>query len=79
MELNYKEKNIYKEGTDREQITSFCEGYKSFLDRCKTERLCAFEAQKKLEAEGFVRYNGEKRSQWLLLQAGMVSKTVSIS
>lgn len=60
MELKYKAKNVYKEGTDREQINSFCEGYKSFLNSCKTERLCAEQAQKKLETAGFTRYNGEK-------------------
>ena len=60
MELKYKAKNVYKEGTDREQINSFCEGYKSFLNSCRTERLCAEQAQKKLEAAGFTRYNGEK-------------------
>ena len=46
MELKYKAKNVYKEGTDREQINSFCEGYKSFLNSCRTERLCAEQAQK---------------------------------
>ena len=56
MELKYKAKNVYKEGTDREQINSFCEGYKSFLNSCKTERLCAEQAQKKLEAAGFHNY-----------------------
>lgn len=46
MELKYKAKNVYKEGTDKEQINSFCEGYKSFLNSCRTERLCAEQAQK---------------------------------
>ncbi len=60
MELEYEAKNVYKETADREKINTFCEGYKSFLDNCKTERLCAKEAQKKLEEAGFARYDGEK-------------------
>lgn len=32
---------------------NFCEGYKDFLSRCKTERLCTAEAVKRAEAAGF--------------------------
>ncbi len=40
-----------KEGTDK--IFEFCEGYKDFLSKCKTERECVTEIIKMAEAEGY--------------------------
>lgn len=60
MELKYNGKNVYREGVSAEEINLFCEGYKAFLDKGKTERQCAALAEKEFEALGFKRYTGEK-------------------
>lgn len=53
MELNYRSKNVYREGVSQEEINSFCEGYKTFLDNGKTERQCAAIGEQMLKEKGF--------------------------
>ncbi len=48
--------NAFNEKYDISDSDSFAEGYKSFLDCGKTERLCVKEAIKLAEAAGFVPY-----------------------
>lgn len=55
-ELFYTKKNGYADITDgeRKNIFDFCEGYKQFLNTCKTERECASFAVEQAEKNGFV-------------------------
>jgi len=55
MNLKYKSKNGWEvvSNEEKEQISTFCEGYKAFLDNGKTERECTFEAIKIAEKNGF--------------------------
>ena len=56
--LLYKQKNVWDtlSDADRAAIGPFCEAYKTFLDRGKTERLCVRYAIELAEAEGFRLY-----------------------
>ena len=67
--LFLKRKNTYAEMTDEEicKADEFCEGYKAFLDACKTEREACAEAVRIAESNGFkpfvkgTRYNAGDR------------------
>ena len=54
--LLYQPKNGYDRLTQAEEqeLNAYCEAYKSFLDRSKTERECVFTAIAEAEARGFV-------------------------
>lgn len=60
MELNFKNKNVYKEKVDKAEINEFSEGYKKFMNKCRTERQCADEAKIWLSECGFEEYEGKK-------------------
>ena len=55
MSLKYKAKNGWEVvgSEDKEQISTFCDGYKTFLDNGKTEREFTSEAIKVAEQNGF--------------------------
>ena len=57
--LLYQPKNGYDRLTQAEEqeLNAYCEAYKSFLDRSKTERECVFTAIREAEARGFVAYH----------------------
>ena len=59
MSLQYKAKNVYREGTDINEINALCEEYKGFLDKGKTERQCASYGVEWLAANGFEEYMNE--------------------
>jgi len=48
-------KNVWKDASKAklEKIMNFCEGYKEFISKCKTERLCVEEAERKALEAGF--------------------------
>ncbi len=51
----HKFKNVWEQkNVDNDEIFKFSEGYKDFISRCKTERLCAREIVKKATECGFV-------------------------
>ncbi len=50
-------KTAFSEKYDISNADDFCEGYKSFLDIGKTERLCVKEAIRLAEAAGFISYD----------------------
>ena len=56
--LLYQPKNGYDRLTKDEEaeLNAYCEAYKTFLDRSKTERECVFTAIREAEARGFVEY-----------------------
>lgn len=65
------EKTVWESYTeeDKKKVYDFCEEYRTFLSKCKTERECVKEILKEAEAKGYrslkeVRRSGEK------LQAG---------
>ncbi|MDO4295744.1 MAG: aminopeptidase [bacterium] len=54
-ELFYKAENIAKKAPEQvEEAAAFCEGYKNFLNKAKTEREFVSEAIAMLEANGYV-------------------------
>ena len=59
--LLYKQKNVWDilSDEDKAAIGPFCEAYKTFLDRGKTERLCISYAIELAEAQGFQAYHPE--------------------
>ena len=65
------EKTVWESYTeeDKKKVYDFCEEYRTFLSKCKTERECVKEILKEAEVKGYrslkeVRRSGEK------LQAG---------
>jgi len=58
-DLLYKQKNLWDTMSDveKEAVHTYCEGYKTFLDRGKTERTCIRYAIELAEAEGFQEYH----------------------
>lgn len=52
-EIGYKTQNAWDKIRNREEIFSFCEGYKSFLNNGKTERECVREVVKRAEKLGY--------------------------
>ena len=59
MELLYKQKNIWETFSepDKQAVMDYCEGYKTFLDYGKTERLCVDYVIEMAEKAGFVEYS----------------------
>jgi len=57
-DLLYKQKNLWDtmSDTEKQAVHAYCEGYKTFLDRGKTERTCIRYAIELAEAEGFQEY-----------------------
>jgi len=57
--LLYKQKNLWDtlSDTEKAEITAYCEDYKVFLDRGKTERACVRYAIELAERAGFQEYN----------------------
>ncbi len=51
--LSYKTKNAWENTADKDQVFSFCNDYKAFLDKGKTERECVKEAVERAEKLGF--------------------------
>ncbi len=65
MDLTYERKNVYKEAnkSDVDQMTSYAEGYKKFLDNGKTERETVAETIAIVKKAGYREYKlGEKIS-----------------
>ena len=63
--LSYKKKNIYEEATPEKikAIYDYAEGYKSFLDKAKTEREATDAAIEMAKAKGYTEYKfGDKLS-----------------
>lgn len=61
-QLTWEFPNIAKDAPEqREAAEAFCEGYKAFLDKGKTERECVKEAVKILEAAGYVLFEAGKK------------------
>lgn len=54
-ELTYQRKNVYEiiSEDEKREIFDFCDGYREFLDKGKTERECVIETVKMAEAAGF--------------------------
>ncbi len=59
-DLFYKPQNSYKKECE-DEIFSFCEGYKSFINTAKTEREAAAFAVSESENRGFVPYDRKRR------------------
>ena len=61
-ELGYKPQNAYRVLNEEEQtrVTKYCESYKAFLDRAKTEREAVNEAIRLATANGFVEFDRTK-------------------
>ncbi|HHV59965.1 MAG TPA: aminopeptidase [Clostridiaceae bacterium] len=57
--LSYNSINIWNKisGDERKKLDDFCNGYKLFLDRAKTEREYVAEARKEAEKYGFVSFD----------------------
>ena len=51
--LGYNSKNAWEKIADRDRIFSFCEAYKAFLDRAKTEREYVQESVRQAEKLGY--------------------------
>ena len=49
-------KNGYDKTVDQDAMEAYCAGYKDFLDRSKTERLCAAETVRMAEEKGYRPY-----------------------
>ena len=49
------EKTVWESYTeeDRKKVYDFCEEYRTFLSKCKTERECVKEILKEAEAKGY--------------------------
>lgn len=61
--LVYHKKNIYESSSEEElkKIFDFAEGYKSFLNNCKTERECCSQVIEEAKANGFSEFHfGDK-------------------
>jgi len=60
-ELLYKQKNVFDIMSEEEKqaVHTYCEAYKTFLDRGKTERTCVRYAIELAEAAGFVEYHAD--------------------
>ncbi len=54
--LAYEHKNAYLQmnSTEKDEMNSLCDDYRSFLDKGKTERECVTEAVKLAKANGFI-------------------------
>ena len=52
--LLYKKKNGYYELNEKDEMFSFCDDYKNFLNACKTERECVEYTVKLAEENGFL-------------------------
>lgn len=63
--LTYERKNFWNEASDREQedALKFSEGYKKFLDKCKTERESIEFYVKELEKQGYKEIENGKKSK----------------
>ena len=62
-ELSYHRKNVYEEASPEkiESIYKYAEGYRVYLDTCKTEREAVINSIKMLEGAGYTEYKlGEK-------------------
>ena len=53
--LSFKRKNVYEvmDENAKNEMNAFCEDYKAFLNKGKTERECVAEAVKLAEANGY--------------------------
>lgn len=61
--LVYHKKNIYESSSEEvlKKIFNFAEGYKSFLNNCKTERECCSQVIEEAKAKGFSEFHfGDK-------------------
>ena len=61
--LVYHKKNIYESSSEEElkKIFNFAEGYKGFINNCKTERECCSQAIEEAKAKGFSEFHfGDK-------------------
>ena len=68
-ELSYSRKNVYEEASAEkiESIYKYAEGYRAYLDSCKTEREAVTHSIKMLESAGYTEYKlGDK----ILRQSG---------
>ncbi len=58
-ELGYQPKNAYRvlDENEQQQVMTYCEAYKTFLNRAKTEREAVTEAIRLAEEQGFVPFD----------------------
>lgn len=63
-QLVYNTKNVWEVSTEEEykKAFEFCEGYKEFLDKAKTEREFASEVEKLVVKKGFISFEDIKKS-----------------
>ena len=79
------EKTVWESYTeeDRKKVYDFCEEYRTFLSKCKTERECVKEILKEAEAKGYrslkeVRRSGEKLQTGDKVYVSIMGKTLAL-
>ena len=79
------EKTVWESYTeeDRKKVYDFCEEYRTFLSKCKTERECVKEILKEAEAKGYrslkeVRRSGEKLQAGDKVYVSIMGKTLAL-
>jgi len=74
--LEYKSANAWEKIPDREKVFQFCDGYKAFLDKAKTEREYVKEAVLLAEKSGYVNLDKIIADELTLTQGGKVYRVV---
>lgn len=79
------EKTVWESYTeeDRKKVYDFCEEYRTFLSKCKTERECVKEILKEAESKGYrslkeVRRSGEKLQAGDKVYVSIMGKTLAL-
>ena len=79
------EKTVWESYTeeDKKKVYDFCEEYRTFLSKCKTERECVKEILKEAEAKGYrslkeVRRSGEKLQAGDKVYVSIMGKTLAL-
>ena len=79
------EKTVWESYTeeDKKKVYDFCEEYRMFLSKCKTERECVKEILKEAEAKGYrslkeVRKSGEKLQAGDKVYVSIMGKTLAL-
>ena len=79
------EKTVWESYTeeDKKKVYDFCEEYRTFLSKCKTERECVKEILKEAEAKGYrslkeVHRSGEKLQAGDKVYVSIMGKTLAL-
>ena len=79
------EKTVWESYTeeDKKKVYDFCEEYRTFLSKCKTERECVKEILKEAEVKGYrslkeVRRSGEKLQAGDKVYVSIMGKTLAL-